>query len=115
MRSRKTADLYGPIQEGAVSSALCHLGNISHQIGAAAPEAKIQDKVKSNALLAEAHGRMIEHLHANNVDLSKTPLTAGVPLMIDAKGEKFTGPDAAKANAMLTRQYRAPFVVPKLA
>ncbi|MEO8335991.1 MAG: gfo/Idh/MocA family oxidoreductase, partial [bacterium] len=63
---------------------------------------------------SEANGRMIEHLHANNVDLNKTPLTVGMPLMIDTKGEKFTGPDAAKANAMLTRQYRAPFIVPKM-
>ena len=83
-------------------------------MGAATPEAKLQDKVKSSAVLSEAHGRMVEHLHANNVDLGETPLTAGVPLMIDAKGEKFTGPDAAKANAMLTRQYRAPYLVPKL-
>jgi hypothetical protein len=57
---------------------------------------------------------MIEHLHANNVDLNKTPLTAGMPLLVDAKAEKMTGPDAAKANAMLTRQYRAPYIVPKL-
>ncbi|MDB4913830.1 MAG: hypothetical protein JWM95_1474, partial [Gemmatimonadetes bacterium] len=43
------------------------------------------------------------------------PLTTGMPLMLDTKGEKFTGPDAARANAMLTREYRAPFTVPKLA
>jgi predicted dehydrogenase len=114
VRSRKTADLYGPIQEGNVSSSLCHLGNISHQLGSSVPEAKLQDKVKSSAVLSEAHGRMIEHLHANNVDLGKTPLTAGLPLLVDAKAERMTGPDAAKANALLTRQYRAPYIVPKL-
>jgi hypothetical protein len=57
---------------------------------------------------------MIEHLHANNVDLSATPLTLGVPLLVDARAERFTGPDASRANAMLTREYRAPFVVPAL-
>ena len=31
--SRETADLCGPIEEGHVSSALCHLGNISHLVG----------------------------------------------------------------------------------
>jgi hypothetical protein len=34
IRNRKTDELYGPIEEGNTSSALCHLGNISHQIGA---------------------------------------------------------------------------------
>ncbi len=40
VRSRKTADLRGPIGEGNVSSALCHLGNISHQIGRTAPASR---------------------------------------------------------------------------
>ena len=58
---------------------------------------------------------MMEHLKANTVDLGKTPLTLGVPLMVDTKAERLTGPDAVRANAMLTREYRKPFVVPKLA
>ena len=115
VRSRKTAGLHGPIEEGHVSSALCHLGNISHQIGHAAASGELQEKTKGNAPLAEAYGRMAEHLGANGVDLKKTPLTLGAPLAVDAKAERFSGPDAAKANSMLTRQYRAPFVVPQLA
>ena len=115
VRSRKKAELYGPIQEGHISSALCHLGNISHQIGHATPTGQLNDTIKSSAVLTEATGRMMEHLAVNNVDLGKTPLTLGMPLMIDAKGEQFKGPDAARANAMLGAQYRAPFVVPKLA
>ena len=114
VRSRKSADLYGPIQEGHISSALCHLGNISHQIGHATPTGQLQDTIKSSAMLNEATGRMMEHLAVNNVDLAKTPLTLGMPLMVDAGGEHFNGPDAARANAMLGAQYRAPFVVPKL-
>jgi predicted dehydrogenase len=112
--SRKTADLYGPIEEGHISSALCHLGNISHRLGQATPEGVLRNQITSNSALGEANGRMIEHLRANNVDLGKTPLTAGMPLLVDAKSERFTGPDAARANAMLTREYRAPFVVPKV-
>ena len=114
VRSRKKSELYGPIEEGHVSSALCHLGNISHQLGHASTGA-VGEQTKSSALLGEANGRMIEHLHANDVDLGRTPLTAGVPLLVDAKLERFTGPHAAQANAMLTREYRAPFVVPSLA
>ena len=57
---------------------------------------------------------MVEHLGNNNVDLDKTPLTLGVPLIVDAKRERFTGPDAARANKMLTREYRAPYTVPSI-
>jgi predicted dehydrogenase len=113
VRSRKTAELYGPIEEGHVSSALCHLGIISHQLGKATSEAELKDKVKNNASLAEANGRMMEHLHANNVDLNKTPLTLGMPLMVDAKNERLTGPEAAKANALVTKKYRKGFEVQK--
>ena len=115
VRSRKTADLYGPIEEGHVSSALCHLGNISHRLGVATSEGELHEKIKGSAPLSEAHGRMIEHLRANNCDLERTPLTLGVPLLVDAKAERFVGPDAARANAMLTREYRAPFTVPPIA
>jgi len=115
VRSRKLADLRGPIVEGHVSSALCHLGNISHQLGKAASPDALREKIAANAPLAEAYGRMVEHLGANRVDLRKTPATLGVALTVDAKAERFTGADAAAANAMLTRVYRAPYVVPQLA
>jgi predicted dehydrogenase len=115
VRSRKMADLRGPILEGHVSSALCHLGNISHQLGRGVLPGALREKIAANAPLVEAYGRMVEHLGANQVDLGKTPATLGVTLTVDAKAERFTGPDAAAANALLTRAYRAPFVVPQLA
>jgi predicted dehydrogenase len=114
VRSRKTAALYGPIEEGHISSALCHLGNISHRLGHTST-GEVGEKTKSSALLAEAHGRMLEHLRANDVELARTPLTVGVPLLVDTRRERFTGPHAEQANELLTREYRAPFVVPSLA
>ena len=114
MRSRKTADQYGPIAEGHVSSALCHLGNISHVLGRAiAPEA-LRERIKGRAPLAEATARMAEHLAANHVDLARTPLTLGVPLTIVPGKEAFAGEFAKEATPLLTRQYRAPFIVPDL-
>jgi predicted dehydrogenase len=115
VRSRKTANLYGPIEEGHVSSALCHLGNISHLLGRTLPPQSIAEQIRGNAKLTEAYGRMTEHLAANNVDLKATPLALGALLSVDAAAERFTGEFAAKANPMLTREYRAPFVVPNLA
>jgi predicted dehydrogenase len=115
IRSRQTADLYGQIEEGHVSSALCHLGNISHQIGQAASPARIAEATQADAPLAEAVGRMTEHLAVNHVDLKKTRLTLGQPLTIDPKAERLTGPGSGAANKLLTRAYRAPFTVPQLA
>jgi len=115
IRSRKTADLYGPIDEGHESSALCHLGNISHEVGRAITPGELAERTQGSSLSAEATGRMIEHLKVHHVDLAKTPLTLGAPLAVEDGKEQFTGEFSDAANALLTRKYREPFVVPKLA
>ena len=112
VRSRKTADLFGSIDEGHVSSALCHLGNLSHQTGRAMSAGELKERTQGNNLTAEAMGRMVEHLSIHSVDFAKTPLTLGVPLTIAPKTESFTGEFAARATPLLTREYRRPFVVP---
>jgi predicted dehydrogenase len=115
VHSRRTAELYGPIDEGRVSSALCHLGNISHLVGAKAAPGETREAISGDAALSEAYGRMAEHLGRNNVDIGKTPLTLGAPLAIDNQAGRFTGENSFLANALLTREYRAPFAVPQLA
>src|ERR1035441_7070055 len=78
---------------------------------ASRPE-EIREAVKSNQDLAEGLGRMEQHLAANNVDLKKTPATLGAVLKMDPQTERFI--DNAQADQMLTREYREPFVVPKM-
>ena len=70
------------------------------------------------AAIGEAHelahdpgGRHV-HVAEAGVDLDKTQLTLGQHLRVDGDKEIFL--DNAAANALLTREYRAPFVVPKL-
>jgi len=111
VRSRKTSDLHAPITEGHASSSLSHLSNISYLTGKTQPPGIIREQIKANASMSEAFGRMVEHFGANGVDLEKTPVTLGSALTVDVAAERITGNDAA--NALLRREYRAPFVVPE--
>ncbi len=113
VRSRKADALKGPIAEGHISSGLRHLGNISYRRGRSCRPPELLEKIKGDASLSEACGRMCEHLAANGVDPAKAPLSLGSPLLFDPLAERFI--DDAAADAFLSRAYRAPYVVPRLA
>jgi predicted dehydrogenase len=115
VRSRKQTDLAADILEGHLSSALCHLGNISYRLGKqmsvpAAKEALAGNKVKDDAV--QTFDRVAQHLADNKVDLDRTQLQFGAMLSLVPGGETFRGPNSEQANTMVTRDYRAPFVVP---
>jgi predicted dehydrogenase len=109
MRSRKVSDLHADIQEGFISSALCHTGNISYRLGKLAPPGEIREKIKADKDGMKTFERMQQHLEANGVDLSKTPATLGEFLKMNPREKKFT--NNHQANRLLTREYRKPFVV----
>jgi len=111
VRSRKREDQNADILEGHLSSALCHLGNISHRVGQAATPDELQAATKNDRASQETLVRMGEHLARNGVDLRQTKLTLGPTLKIDPKTERFI--DNAKANELITRPYRPGFVVPE--
>ena len=111
VRSRRMEDLHADIAEGNISSALCHTGNISYRLGKQKKPDALRAAIRDDADLAEAFGRMQEHLGANGVNLDKTPATLGVLLKMDPQTQRFIG--NRKANSMLTRDYRKPFVVPE--
>src|SRR2546422_438429 len=111
VRSRKYTDLNADILEGHLSSALCHTSNISYRLGKEASQNAIREALKSNAAALETLARFEEHLAANNVKLDMSKATLGAFLQMDGKAEKFRG--NSKANALLTREYRKPFVVPE--
>src|SRR5262249_40458334 len=105
VRSRNYKDLRADIEEGHLSSALCHLANISYRLGKEMPIEKARD-FTSNKDAVEAFDRMIAHLKDNKVDVSTAKGRSGPLLQIDPKTETFTGSDPSKlqANAMLTRE-----------
>jgi predicted dehydrogenase len=115
VRSRRAADLNGPFLQGHLSSALVHLANNSYRTGQLLQPGEIREQITGSNQLAEPFGRFCEHLAKNKVDLEKTPARFGAPLRFDATTERFTGENSAAANQLVSRDYRAPFVVPQLA
>jgi predicted dehydrogenase len=113
VRSRKEADLHGKILDGHVSSALCHTGNISYRLGKKMKPEEIAETIKSDKEATDSLERLVTHLTANQVDLNIDQLTLGAHLKMDPKTEKFIG--NPEADKLLTREYRAPFVVPAIA
>jgi hypothetical protein len=113
VRSRKRETLNAEILEGHRSTALCHAGNISWRLGREATLDEVRRelatlKVHDNA--QDTLDRTVRHLRDNKIDLDQTRLVLGTVLHPDSEREVFT--DNAAANALLTREYRAPFVVP---
>ncbi|TWT34754.1 Gfo/Idh/MocA family oxidoreductase [Blastopirellula retiformator] len=111
VRSRQTSDLNCPVATGHLSTALCHLGNISHRTGQAVSLASLPERIQDQPLMTDAATRMTDHLAANGVDVATAAVELGRTLMIDPKTETFPGDEAA--NRLLRREYRAPFVVPE--
>ena len=60
---------------------------------------------------SEYFDRMKEHLKENGLKLEETDYVVGRTLEFDSKTESIKGDD--EANKLLTRDYRAPYVVPE--
>jgi predicted dehydrogenase len=113
VRARDPGLLRADIEEGHLSSALCHLGNISYRVGETVTLGELRERLAgmpSREAGLEALERMTAHLAANQLDAS-TRVACGQALTIDPAKETFTG-RGADFNAMLTRPGRAPFLVP---
>lgn len=108
VRSRKLEDLNGDILEGHLSSALCHLGNVSYRLGDEQAFAKKAAILEGDKDTIETLGRMEEHLKMNHIEAANYRL--GRKLLIDAATESFVGDK--EADALLTREYRKGFEVP---
>jgi len=115
VRAGRREILNADIEEGHLSSAMCHLANISYRLGRELPfdseETKVvfghqgEDKMATKMLQ-----HMRKHLEANKVDLKSVQCRVGPKLVIDPSRERFV--DNADANKMLTREYRKGFEVP---
>ena len=111
-RSRKPEDNNANAEVAHYSAALCHLANISYRLGEKIAYDKVGGSIGKNAQVKEAFEKLAANNSAVGIPLDKQTYTLGPTLTFDPTAEKFTGDKAEAANALLTRPYRPPFVVP---
>jgi predicted dehydrogenase len=108
VKSRRPEDVRVSVLEAHLGSAFCHLPNISYRLGSMQP-LSTRDPFGSFETANECYHRVQQHL--KGLDLEKTEFRMGRELTLDPKTEKFL--KDPKADELLRRDYRKPFVVPE--
>jgi predicted dehydrogenase len=111
MRSRKVEDLYADVEEGHLSCSHVHLANISYRLGTDASFSSRSATFASDAETSETFERMQAHLQDNHLLREGTTYRLGRLLHVNTTDETLDGDP--EANALRTRAYREPFVVPE--
>jgi len=114
VRSHKKEELRADMTEGHLSTALVHMANIAYRLGTPQSIGAAMEAVKPRGEEAvELLTGFQKHLEVNGVDFSKEKMIVSPWLEMDAEKEQFVGDAdlAAKANALVRRQYREPFVI----
>jgi len=118
VRQCKPEILNAPIQQGHISSAVCHLGNLSFRLGADANKEDILAKIGERQLARETFARLEKHLRANEVDMAKNPMKLGPWLTLDQDSDTITHCDGRADSDTLKRarqlargSYRKPFTL----
>lgn len=103
--------LNAPVVEGHLSSALCHTGGLSHQLGQRVAVSEIMQSLENeSAVFRDSVERLVKHLQANGVDLENgRALTLGADLRFDPTAE--TAIDNRQASERLSREYRKGFEI----
>ena len=105
--------LRSPIESAYYSSCMSHLANISVLSGQPMGDSEVSKAISGNKDATECFDRFSEQLAYWKVDTKDTPWNMGPKLTFDPKAEKFTqGDNLKKANDLVKREDRKPFVVP---
>jgi len=110
VKSRRHEDLHLDIEDGHLSSALAHLGNVSWTLGESVPLGTRPTLGADDPRVRASLDTFATYLTDNGVDLSKTKLSLGRELVLDPRTEKATD---AEANQLFTREYRKGYELPR--
>jgi hypothetical protein len=110
IRSRDHKDLHLDIEDGHLSSALAHLGNVSWQLGTVVPGVTRPSLLSDNRYVNDTFESFEQYVKDNKVDFNETKLSLGKELTIDPKTELSTD---ETANRLFTREYRKGFELPE--
>ena len=113
VRNNDRSILRSEVEEGHNSAVVCHMANISYQIGQNSTFENIEAAVQQSPQMLERAENMQQHLLNNEISLDAKPAKLGVSLTFDQTSEKFKGDWADEANMFVSRNYREPFVVPE--
>src|SRR6185437_1954916 len=91
VRSRKVEDLNADILEGHLSSALCHLGNISYRLGDEQPFSQTPKAFATDKDAGQAFESMEMHLRDTKISLETIQCRVGRKLNLDPAKEIFLG------------------------
>ena len=111
IKSRNHKDLHLDIEDGHLSSALAHLGNVSWTLGQEVSPGTRPTLAANDKHVAATWDSFESHLKENNVDYTATKLKLGRELTIDPKTERSTDDEA---NRLFTRDYRKGFELPRV-
>ena len=116
MQTRKVTN--ATALDSHLSSALCHLGNVSYMLGTESANQVLAEAVKNDADTNDSFARTMDHLKANEVNTDITNTVVGPLLRIDRATEMFTGgekviTDNANGNPLRKRTGRQPFTIPE--
>jgi len=111
IKSRDHKDLHLDIEDGHLSSALAHLGNVSWALGKEVPLGTRPALAVSDKHVVFTFDSFDAHLRENNIDFEVTKLSLGRELTIDPTTERSTDDEA---NRLFTRDYRKGFELPRV-
>jgi len=102
--------LNAPVEGSHIASGICHLSNISYQLGEESPEALVRERMNEYEDIKSTVNEQLIQIKANDGDMNKIIL--GPKLTFDPKAERFTGNNAAAANDKLSYKMRKEFAIP---
>ncbi len=111
VKSRRREDLHLDIEEGHLSSALAHLGNVSWALGRPAALDARPTLAASDPHVRASLDTFLTTLQENAVDVAATKFLLGRELVLDPATERSSD---AEANALFGREYRRGYELPRV-